>query len=293
MPDRRPPVIDGSVAHASGVTAPVDDPPAASVGRDVETLTRRNLPHWYRPGAAHFLTFRLAGSLPNAALRKLRRDLNASLARVPSGHPDAAARRADLHKRAFARYDALLHDAAGPKHLGDPRIAGLVARSLRFGDGRWYTLLCYCVMPNHVHAVFVPKAADELEEAAASDEQTNERAPRSPLTRIMHSIKSYTAGRANRVLGRTGPFWQRESYDHWVRDGGELGRIVEYVVHNPVAAGLVEEPAGWRWTWTNPERLAAADDRGGHAGGVCHGTATSPCPQSPAAPPARRPTRRC
>lgn len=26
--------------------------------RSPETITRRNLPHWYMPGAAHFVTYR-------------------------------------------------------------------------------------------------------------------------------------------------------------------------------------------------------------------------------------------
>lgn len=62
----------------------------------------------------------------------------------------------------------------------------------------------------------------------------------SPLSKIMHSLKSYTANEANRFLGRTGPFWQRESYDHLVRDDRELVRIAEYIAHNPVKAKLVK-----------------------------------------------------
>ena len=34
----------------------------------------------------------------------------------------------------------------------------------------------------------------------------------------MHSLKSYTADRANALLGQSGQFWLHESYDHWVRD---------------------------------------------------------------------------
>ena len=61
----------------------------------------------------------------------------------------------------------------------------------------------------------------------------------------MHSLKSYTANRANEVLGRSGQFWQHESYDHWVRDTDELCRIAEYISLNPVKAGLVTRPEEW------------------------------------------------
>ncbi len=37
-----------------------------------EVVTRRNLPHWYVPGAAHSVRFRLAGSLPRDVIERLR-----------------------------------------------------------------------------------------------------------------------------------------------------------------------------------------------------------------------------
>ena len=54
----------------------------------------------------------------------------------------------------------------------------------------------------------------------------------------MHSLKSYTANEANKLLRRTGQFWQHESYDHWVRDEDEMERIVAYINANAVKAGL-------------------------------------------------------
>ena len=69
----------------------------------------------------------------------------------------------------------------------------------------------------------------------------------SPLSAIMHSLKSYTAHEANKLLGRTGPFWQHESYDHWVRDEGELDRIVAYINANPIKAGLAARAHEFLW----------------------------------------------
>jgi putative DNA methylase len=64
----------------------------------------------------------------------------------------------------------------------------------------------------------------------------------------MHSLKSYTAHEANRMLNRSGAFWQTESYDHWVRDDDELERIALYILENPVKAGLVDRPEAWKWS---------------------------------------------
>ena len=50
-------------------------------------------------------------------------------------------------------------------------------------------------------------------------------------------------------LGRTGkPFWQVESYDHWVRNAYQFQRIISYIEWNPVSAGLVEKPEDWPWS---------------------------------------------
>ena len=69
-----------------------------------------------------------------------------------------------------------------------------------------------------------------------------------PPSRLLKSLKGYTAYQANRVLGRTGePFWQRESYDHWVRNQEEWRRIAAYIENNPVKAGVVSQAEDYRW----------------------------------------------
>ena len=70
-----------------------------------------------------------------------------------------------------------------------------------------------------------------------------------PIRRITQGLKGYTAREANRLLGRTGqPFWQGESYDHWVRDETEFIRIIAYIENNPVKAGLVARSEDRRWS---------------------------------------------
>ncbi len=84
------------------------------------------------------------------------------------------------------------------------------------------------IMPNHVHVVFEPKA---------------------PLPGIMRWLKGRTGRTANRILGRTGiPFWQDESYDHWIRSRKELEETIRYVESNPVNARLVEAAEEWPWS---------------------------------------------
>jgi len=95
-------------------------------------------------------------------------------------------------------------------------------------------------MPNHVHVVL--SINDE-----ALVGQFNKLSYR--LSRILHSIKRYTAREANKLIGCYGAFWQHESYDHVVRDERELDRIVQYVLNNPVSAGLTKDPETWKWNY--------------------------------------------
>jgi hypothetical protein len=76
---------------------------------------------------------------------------------------------------------------------------------------------------------------------------------------MMKSLKGSTAREANRVLRRTGePFWQKESYDHWVRDWQELENIRLYIENHPVKAGLVRTPAEFPWSSAGAGRSADA-----------------------------------
>jgi REP element-mobilizing transposase RayT len=76
------------------------------------------------------------------------------------------------------------------------RVAQIVEDAFRYGEtaSGLYSLSAWVIMPNHVHAVFQPKAA---------------------FPGTMRWLKGRTARVVNRVLARTGlPFWQDESYDH-------------------------------------------------------------------------------
>ncbi|MCI0524216.1 MAG: hypothetical protein L0Y75_03045 [Acidobacteria bacterium] len=69
------------------------------------------------------------------------------------------------------------------------------------------------------------------------------------LASIMQSLKGWTARQCNLALDRRGQFWQHESFDHVVRNQAEWERVVNYVVKNPVKAGLVKDWQNWKWSY--------------------------------------------
>jgi len=204
---------------------------------------RRQLPHIQPPGATIFITFRLAGSIPREVLARWSKEhleLERILATLDQGEIDE--RKKEFSRRRFRELeDCLDRGGTGPHWLKDDRIARLVVDSLHYRDGRVYRLDAFCVMSNHVHAVFAPLPLST---------ETNEY---HALSVIMHSLKRHTAIEANRLLNRTGSFWEHESYDHYVRDQAEWKRIVSYVINNPVKAGLVADWSEWSYSYQRNE----------------------------------------
>jgi len=60
-------------------------------------------------------------------------------------------------------------------------------------------------------------------------------------------MPTWTARQANETIGRKGPLWQDETFDHVVRDRREFNAIAHYIWMNLVRAGLVERPTDWPW----------------------------------------------
>jgi len=106
-------------------------------------------------------------------------------------------------------------------------------------------------MPNHVHVVC---SLEGFSDSGKSFDVNvgRDAVPTYRVTSIIAGLKKHTALKANKILGRTGPFWQAESYDHVVRDDESLERIVEYVLLNPVSAKLANDWRGWEGSYLKP-----------------------------------------
>jgi REP element-mobilizing transposase RayT len=74
-----------------------------------------------------------------------------------------------------------------------------------------------------------------------------------PVTGIMKLIKSDTGKECNKILKRSGQFWQSESYDRVIRDQEELEKVIQYTLNNPVNAKLVKNWREWPFTYCKPE----------------------------------------
>ena len=164
------------------------------------------LPHLSKPGCSYFVTFCLVDVARGQAIDRRRMFEEDDVSRI-AGQMD-------------------LDPSSGACILRDPELATIVENALLHFQGERYALSAWCVMPNHAHAVVTPFVEHSLSET-------------------LQSWKSYSAHEINRRVSRRGRVWQKESFDHIVRNEESFEKFVAYTEQNPVVAGFVADPAEW------------------------------------------------
>ena len=82
-------------------------------------------------------------------------------------------------------------------------------------------LYAYCVMPDHVHVLLQPNGGK--------------------LIQYVQAVKGKSTRAYWKLGGGTGKLWQRGFYDHILRCEESLQGIAQYILANPVRAGLTED----------------------------------------------------
>jgi len=197
-----------------------------SSGSIVPTIrfTRRKLPHWEVGAGRYFVTVRCAGSLPNEVTGRLA-EVAQAMALVEPRSPQFAA----LQRESFRTLEKYLDHAADGVLVDDA--ARLLASEFESITEIGFEIPHFSILPNHWHALLVSKSATPRE-----------------LSAVMKRIKGRSGKRLRKLLGGAGPIWQREWFDHWVRDEGEWDRIVAYIRGNPVKAKIVSRWEDHPWT---------------------------------------------
>jgi putative transposase len=108
-----------------------------------------------------------------------------------------------------------------------PKIGSEILDTIRRrnDDGTWYCELAV-LMPDHIHLIL--NVPDET-----------------PLATAMRHWKSW-------LSRQHGIRWQKNFFDHRLRNENEAGEKAEYVWLNPVRAGLVGCAEDWPYTFLTP-----------------------------------------
>jgi len=103
---------------------------------------------------------------------------------------------------------------------------GRVASQVWQGLSKYYPYVIldeFCVMPNHVHAIII-----------LTDGHPCHLQKRHELSEIVRAFKSYSTRRINSIRKTSGaPVWQRNYYEHIIRNVEALHKIIQYIRSNP------------------------------------------------------------
>jgi len=143
---------------------------------------------------------------------------------VPPGIPHHVTQRGNRRERTFFE--------DGDYELYLDLLADAAARS---GVEIW----SYCLMPNHVHIVAVPRDEDGL-------------------SRTFRHVHRHYTGYVNARMRVTGHLWQGR-FSSVAMDEPHLVSALRYVALNPVRARLAARAEDWRWSSTRAH-IAGRDD---------------------------------
>ncbi len=113
--------------------------------------------------------------------------------------------------------------------LNDTEIADIMLKVILSGSKqKWYYLLSFVIMPEHIHLVIIPEGKK--------------------ISECMKSVKGFSGWKINKKYNKKGSIWQSGFYN-WILDSQEkvLSRI-KYIEENPVRKGIVERPEDYKYS---------------------------------------------
>ena len=106
---------------------------------------------------------------------------------------------------------------------------GYLARLRKYKDEHKITLICYCLMPNHIHLLV---------------RQNSE----APIHKFMLPFHTSYSMYFNRKYDKVGHLFQGRFKQKEVSDDGYLLRLSSYIHLNPIIDGLVNKLEDYKWS---------------------------------------------
>jgi putative transposase len=141
-------------------------------------------------------------------------------------------------------YFVTFNSKRGP--LPEPALK-IIMETIKYDQGKRYEIFMAVVMPDHVHMLIRPL---EKEPGKYFD-----------LSEILMLIKGVSSRKINRLLKASGQLWWDESYDTVVRGEEEFRIKLEYMLKNPVKAGLVNSPEQYEFFIRSAGKSPCAPER--------------------------------
>jgi hypothetical protein len=179
------------VKNGSGVLTPQKE---AVLKQEAGLKSRfQHLPHIDLVGYYQFVTFRTYDSV-DEFIRKW--DFSPALS----------------NKEKQLKIDEYLDTSANGAYL-EGEVLEWLFEFLLSQDKKFYELVAFAIMNNHVHILFKPLQS---------------------LSKVMQRIKGVSAKKINELLGKSGRLWADDYYDKVIRDEKHFWVVYEYIKNNPL-----------------------------------------------------------
>jgi REP element-mobilizing transposase RayT len=200
----------------------------------IKKVTRRNLPHWQQARKMYFVTFRTADSIPEEKAEEFRH----AKQQWQNTHTKPYNEMEKIEYRLLfsEKMNAWLDHCHGECLLEKHDCAAIVKGAIEYFQGQRYLLDHWVIMPNHVHILLIACEGYEL-------------------STILHSWKSFTSNKINKLYSKKGTFWQSETFDHLVRSDQQLEKYREYIRMNIAKAGVLWSEKSTHNCFLNDNRL--------------------------------------
>ena len=205
----------------------------------------RKLPHFQPLFSTFFITFSLIDSIPKGQLSILNKEYKEKLKEADQIEDENVRFEVatELKFDFITRMDQMLEKIqAGHHYLKNKAVAKVVAEAIQKYDKRYYNLICYTIMSNHVHMLI---------DTSIQEFQIKNGVLSKPLylDEIMKLIKGASANLSNKILNRSGQFWERESFDTIIFSDKYFNNVQSYILNNPVKANLVQSWMDYEFTY--------------------------------------------
>jgi len=111
----------------------------------------------------------------------------------------------------------------------------------KYGDQWNFNIWAYCLMPNHVHILAVPRKEESFARGIGA-------------TNLVYT--QYF----NHRYRKSGRLWQNRFFSAIIEKGSYLWSVVRYIERNPVRANIVKRGEDYIWSSAKAHLLKAEDD---------------------------------
>jgi REP element-mobilizing transposase RayT len=195
---------------------------------------RNNQPHIQPYGATFFVTMMAHDAIPGAELDRLRSERDTALASL-SRYSNRKEKR-KIQEDYENSIEKLLHAKKNQEYPFRTReTQAVVSTRLQQYNHLYYILDAACIMANHLHLLldFSVQIPDDWDGISTIDGYIS-------LATVIARIKGGITYDYNTLMKRKGTLWAKGYYDRYIRNQIHFSTVFNYIIQNPVKAGIVE-----------------------------------------------------